>query len=125
MEDEDATNAATQRLLRGEHQHQHVCNLTSGLGCLDALWRSLGDSKPAHAAAVVPTACILVPETISKETYYAWLSVCVAVLLCAAVLLLAESAGRSGFGKGFTPQVAPLSSLLGKLQARQAALSAK
>lgn len=37
----------------------------------------------------------------------------------------ADSASRSGFGKGFKPQVAPLSSLLGKLQARQAALEAR
>jgi hypothetical protein len=52
--------------------------------------------------------------------------VCWALLLpLYTAVLHAESAGRSGFGKGFTPQVAPLSSLLGKLQARQAALSAK
>lgn len=44
---------------------------------------------------------------------------------CVLDVLCAESASRSGFGKGFKPQVAPLSSLLGKLQARQAALGAK
>jgi hypothetical protein len=47
-----------------------------------------------------------------------------AALLCVGCLF-AESATRTGFGKGFKPQVAPLSSLLGKLQARQAALGAK
>lgn len=36
-----------------------------------------------------------------------------------------ESATSSGFGQGFKPQVAPLGSILAKLQAKQAALGAR
>jgi hypothetical protein len=62
-------------------------------------------------------------------TDVSWIGRKGAQVLSAAFLsngcLCAESATRTGFGKGFKPQVAPLSSLLSKLQARQAALEAR
>ena len=63
-----------------------------------------------------------VPSVASPLHVYVCLSLHPSMRVCTCLQTLRPAAGLA---KGSKPQVAPLSSLLGKLQARQAALEAK